>query len=464
MLYNPGRTNIQFEPNRSGVKMNPGDDRVEFSNPDFPHVSRVLLSDHRLKPSEYNPYANALAQFDKAVSHMNLKRGVVDMLRCPKRELSVNFPVMMDNGDTRMFRGYRVHHSVVKGPTKGGIRYSTDVSLDEVRALAMWMTWKCALMNLPYGGAKGGVIVNPKELSIRELERLTRRYATEISVLMGPESDIPAPDVGTNPQVMAWIMDTYSMHRGFSVPAVVTGKPVEIGGSLGRTEATGRGVAFSVTEALKLKNIDPRVATVAIQGFGNVGSVAGRLVHEMGMKIIGVTCSKGGMFKAEGLDPWAISRHIDKGGCLTAFPDSDSLTNEELLTLDCDVLIAAAIENQITASNADKVKAKIIAEGANGPVTTDADEILNEKGAFVIPDILCNAGGVIVSYLEWVQDLQSFFWPVEEINMKLQYLMRQAFESVLECSKQFDVAMREAAQILAIQRISDAIVLRGIYP
>lgn len=444
--------------------MNHSNDKDEFSNPDFPHVSSVSLGEHNTKPSEYNPYANALAQFDKAASYLNLKRGVRDMLRCPKRELSVNFPVMMDSGDTRMFRGYRVHHSVVKGPTKGGIRYAANVSLDEIRALAMWMTWKCALMNLPYGGAKGGVIVNPKELSQRELERLTRRYATEISIMMGPESDIPAPDVGTNPQIMAWIMDTYSMHRGFSIPAVVTGKPVEIGGSLGRTEATGRGVAFCVAEALKLKGIAPRGATVAVQGFGNVGSVASRLVHEMGMKIVGVTCSRGGMFRSDGLDPLSISRHMEHGGCLTEFPDAENISNEELLTLDCDVLIAAAVENQITVSNAAQVKARIIAEGANGPITIGADEMLVDKGVLIVPDILCNAGGVTVSYLEWVQDLQSFFWPVEEINIKLQYLMRQAFDNVLECSKKHNVAMREAAQILAIQRISDAIVLRGIYP
>lgn len=424
----------------------------------------MTLIEHESEVSEQNPYSNALAQFDKAVSHLNIKRGVMEMLRRPKRELCVNFPVMMDNGDTQMFRGYRVHHSVVKGPTKGGIRYSADVSLDEIRALAMWMTWKCALMNLPYGGAKGGVIVNPKELSQRELERLTRRYATEISIMMGPESDIPAPDVGTNPQTMAWIMDTYSMHRGYSVPAVVTGKPVEIGGSLGRTEATGRGVAFCVARALKLKGIDPAGATVAVQGFGNVGSVATRLVHDLGMKIIGVTCSKGGMYSEAGLKPDAISRHMEKGGCLTEFPCSDIISNEELLTLDCDVLIAAAVENQITSSNAGRVKAKIIAEGANGPITPDADETLLDKGTFIIPDILCNAGGVTVSYLEWVQDLQSFFWPVEEINTKLNYLMIQAFDSVLNSCEHYNVAMREAAQILAIQRISEAIMMRGIYP
>lgn len=414
--------------------------------------------------SEDNPYVNALTQFDKAVSHLNLKRGVIDMLRCPKRELSVNFPVKMDNGDITIFRGYRVHHSAVKGPTKGGIRYAPNVTLDDVRALAMWMTWKCALMNLPYGGAKGGVVANPKQLSSRELERLTRRYSTEISVLMGPESDIPAPDVGTNPQVMAWIMDTYSMHRGFSIPAVVTGKPVEIGGSLGRTEATGRGAVFCILEALKLKRINPENATVAVQGFGNVGSVAAKMAHEFGMKVIAVSCSRGGLYSSKGITPSNITRHLEKGGCVTNFADADSISNEELLTLDCDVLIAAAIENQITSHNAHKIRAKIIAEGANGPTTPEADEILKGADIFIIPDILCNAGGVTVSYLEWVQDLQAFFWPVEEINRKLQYLMSRAFENVTTAGQQFKVSNREAAQILAIQRISDAIMIRGIYP
>jgi len=425
-------------------------------------ISKSLTQNHT--GNESNPYVNALAQFEKAVSHLDLKRGVLETLRFPKRELSVAFPVLMDNGDIRIFRGYRVHHSTVRGPTKGGIRYSPDVTLDEIRALAMWMTWKCALMNLPFGGAKGGVVVDPKILSARELERLTRRYATEISVLMGPESDIPAPDMGTNPQIMAWIMDTYSMHRGFSVPAVVTGKPVEIGGSLGRTEATGRGVAVTVAQALRLKGIRPEGATAAVQGFGNVGSVAARLVQEMGMKVVAVTCSKGGVHRSRGLDPFDLSAHLDAGGCVTDFPDTDQISNEELLTLGCDVLIAAAVENQITSHNADGIKAAIIAEGANGPTTPEADEILKDRGVFVIPDILCNAGGVTVSYLEWVQDLQSFFWPVDEINRKLENLILRAFESVMECAGRYNVSYREAAQILAIQRIADAIMIRGIYP
>jgi glutamate dehydrogenase (NAD(P)+) len=328
----------------------------------------------------------------------------------------------------------------------------------------MWMTWKCALMNLPYGGAKGGVVVDPKLLSQRELERLTRRYATEISLMMGPESDIPAPDVGTNAQVMAWIMDTYSMHRGFSVPAVVTGKPVEIGGSLGRTEATGRGVAVTMLEALRLNGIDPQSATAVVQGFGNVGSVAARMAQEMGLKVIAISSSKGGIVRESGLDPSALARHVEESGSMLGFENADQISNEELLALKCDVLIAAAVENQITSRNADQVKAKIVAEGANGPTTPEADEILNAKGVFIIPDILCNAGGVTVSYLEWVQDLQSFFWPVEEINRKLQNLMLKAFESVMECARNYNVPNREAAQILAIKRISDALIIRGIYP
>jgi glutamate dehydrogenase (NAD(P)+) len=430
-------------------------------------VCQVSISESLLRRppvGEENAYANALAQFEKAISHLKLKKGVAETLRYPRRELSVSFPVLMDNHEIKMFRGYRVHHSFARGPTKGGIRYAPTVTLDEVRALAMWMTWKCALMNLPYGGAKGGVVCDPKALSARELERLTRRYATEISVLMGPESDIPAPDIGTNAQVMAWIMDTYSMHKGFSVPAVVTGKPVEIGGSLGRTEATGRGVAVTMMEALRLINVGTNKVTVAVQGFGNVGSVAARLAHDLGLKVVAVSSSRGAIHKGDGLDPSAVITHAAEAGGVSDFPGAENITNEELLTLDCDILIAAAVENQITSRNADKIKAKIIAEGANGPTTPEADEILNDRGIFIIPDVLCNAGGVTVSYLEWVQDLQSFFWPVEEINLKLEKLMKKAFESVMDCARFYNVSNREAAQILAIERIANAIVIRGIYP
>jgi glutamate dehydrogenase (NAD(P)+) len=425
-------------------------------------ISKSLIEGQKM--GEENPYANALAQFEKAVRHLDLKSGVAETMRFPKRELSVTFPVQMDNKDIRMFRGYRVHHSFALGPTKGGIRYSPDLTLDDVRALAMWMTWKCALMNLPFGGAKGGVVVDPKELSSRELERMTRRYATEISIMVGPESDIPAPDMGTNPQVMAWIMDTYSMHRGYSIPAVVTGKPLEIGGSLGRTDATGRGVAVTMRETLRMKGIPVEGAKVAVQGFGNVGNATARIAHEMGMTIIAVSSSKGGVHKDTGLDPQALLRHVDETGGLQDFGHADSISNEELLILKCDVLVAAAKENQVTSHNADNIQAKIIAEGANGPTTPEADEILNDKGVFILPDILCNAGGVTVSYLEWVQDLQSFFWPVEEINLKLQNLMVKAFENVMEASRTYKVPSRVAAQILGIRRIADAIMIRGIYP
>lgn len=413
---------------------------------------------------EENPYTNALAQFDEAVSHLKLKRGVVDTLRYPKRELSVTFPVEMDSGEIRIFRGYRVHHSVVRGPTKGGIRYAADVSLDEVRALAMWMTWKCALMNLPYGGAKGGVLVDPKSLSRVELEKLTRRYATEISVLMGPDRDIPAPDMGTNQQVMAWIMDTYSMHAGFSVPAVVTGKPVEIGGSLGRTEATGRGVVFTIEEALMLEQTDPRGITVAIQGFGNVGSVAAECCRELGMKVIAISDSTGGVHREDGLDIKAVTDHKNEAGVVQGFSGADNVSNEELIRLKCDILIAAATENQIHSGNADKVRARIVAEGANGPTTPEADKILFDRGVSVIPDILCNAGGVTVSYLEWVQDLQSFSWPLEQINSHLKSLMVAAFSNVMGCCKAHGVTGRVAAQMLAIEKINEAIMIRGIYP
>jgi glutamate dehydrogenase (NAD(P)+) len=426
-------------------------------------VSEALEGPMRNHDHE-NPYENALAQFDKAASYLKLKRGVVNMLRYPKRELSVTFPVEMDNGEIRLFRGYRVHHSAVLGPTKGGIRYANNVRLDEVRALAMWMTWKCALMNLPFGGAKGGVLVDPKTLSRCELEKLTRRYATEITVLMGPDRDIPAPDMGTDQQIMAWIMDTYSMHMGYSVPAVVTGKPVQIGGSLGRTEATGRGVVNTLEEALRFRGETPQGMTVVVQGFGNVGSVAAACCAELDMSVIAAGDSRGGVLKEDGLDIHALRRHKEETGYLAGFPGTTEITNEELLTLKCDVLVCAAAENQITARNADKIQARIIAEGANGPITPDADEKLADRNIFILPDILCNAGGVTVSYLEWVQDLQSFSWPLEQINLHLRNIMVRGFNEVMACCRTHNVPNRVAAQILAIQKINEAILIRGIYP
>jgi glutamate dehydrogenase (NAD(P)+) len=415
-------------------------------------------------PAEENPYLNALTQFDRTAALLNLKRGVADMLRYPKRELSVTFPVRMDDGEIRIFRGYRVHHSIAKGPTKGGIRYARDVTLDEVRALAMWMSWKCALMNLPYGGAKGGVVVDPKALSRMELERLTRRYATEISVLMGPESDIPAPDMGTDAQVMAWIMDTYSMHVGYSAPAVVTGKPVEIGGSLGRTEATGRGVVYTTLEALRMKDMDPRETNVAVQGFGNVGAIAAQCCADAGMRVVAVSDSCGGAYNPKGLNLVRLAQFKTETGSVHGFPEAEAVSNDELLAMDADVLICAARENQVTAGNARHVRARLIAEGANGPLTPEADDILSDKGVFVIPDILCNAGGVTVSYLEWVQDLQSFMWPLEEINNRLKALMTNAFHSVMDRAAVARVSPRNAAMMLAVERIAQAIVIRGIYP
>jgi glutamate dehydrogenase (NAD(P)+) len=417
-----------------------------------------------VEKTESNAYSNALAQYDKAVAHLTLKRGIVEYLRFPKRELTVTFPVAMDNGDIRVFTGYRVHHSTVRGPTKGGIRYHQDVTLDEMRALAMWMTWKCALMNLPYGGAKGGVVVDPKTLTLRELEHMTRRYATEISILMNPAGDIPAPDMGTTPQVMAWIMDTYSMHAGHSVPAVVTGKPIEVGGSQGRVEATGRGVLFTVREALRTLGMQANGARVAIQGFGNVGSIAARAADEMKCSVVAVSDVAGGIYNPKGINIQALFQHLREASTVVGFPGCDALSNAELLALDCEVLIPAALENQITSANANRVQAKIVAEGANGPTTPEADEILNERGVFIIPDVLCNAGGVTVSYFEWVQGLQFFFWTDEEISKQLERIMVNAYNAVISEARRRGIDNRTAAQVLAIDRVAQALMIRGIYP
>ena len=414
--------------------------------------------------NERSPYEIAVAQFDKAAAYLPLKAGIREMLRYPKRELTVNFPVKMDDGSVKMFTGYRVHHSAVRGPTKGGIRYHPDVTLDEVRALAMWMTWKCAVVGIPYGGAKGGVVCDPKKMSQTELENLTRRYATEIAVLMSPEGDIPAPDVNTNAQTMAWIMDTYSMHRGYSTPAVVTGKPVEIGGSLGRTEATGRGVMFTAREALKYRNIPIEGATVAVQGYGNVGSVSAYLMQEKGAKIIAVSDSQGGIYNPKGLDARDVVRFKKETGTVVGYPGTDRITNEELLELECDVLIPSALEKVITEKNAPRIRAKIIAEGANGPTTPEADEILYDRGIFVVPDVLANAGGVTVSYFEWVQGLQFFFWQEREINVQLREIMVRSFNDVVRIAEEKKVDMRVAAYILAIDRVAKATMIRGIYP
>jgi glutamate dehydrogenase (NAD(P)+) len=411
-----------------------------------------------------NAYASALSQFDKAVGYLNLKSGIVDYLRTTKRELTVNFPVQMDDESVKIFTGYRIHHNTALGPTKGGIRYHPEVTLDEVRALAMWMTWKCALMGIPYGGAKGGVICDPRALSAHELEKLTRRYATEVAVLMSPQGDIPAPDLGTGEREMAWIMDTYSMHRGYSVPAVVTGKPLAIGGSLGRSEATGRGVMVTTLEALKRQHIAVEDARVVVQGFGNVGAASAYLTEERGAKIIAVSDVHGGVHNPRGLNARELLNFARENGTVAGYPQGEAIANAEMLELECDVLMPCAMENQVTAANAGHIRAKIVAEGANGPVTPEADDILNGKGVFIIPDILCNAGGVTVSYFEWVQDLQSFFWGEEEINERLRRIMVRGFHQVLKVMQDKNVDPRTAAQIYAIQHVAEAIKIRGIYP
>ncbi len=417
------------------------------------------------EPEVMNPYAQAVAQFDAAAERLNLSQAMRAILRKPKRELTVNFPVRMDDGRIEMYTGYRVQHNVNRGPAKGGIRFDANVSLDEVRALAMWMTWKCAVVNIPFGGAKGGVIVNPRELSRTELERLTRRYATEIAGVIGPESDIPAPDVHTNPQVMAWIMDTYSMHHGYSVPAVVTGKPLSVGGSEGRMEATGRGVYFTTREACKTLGIPLAGARVIVQGFGNVGSISARLLHEAGCKVVGLADITGGYYNKNGIDvPMALRYAQEHGGLLKDLPHAEAIPGAGVLEMPCDILIPAALEGQLTGKNASKVQAKLIVEAANGPTLPEADAIFHERGIPVIPDILANAGGVTVSYFEWVQDLQHFFWSEHEINDRLEHIMVRSFAAVEAKREEQNCDFRLAAYLLSVSRVAEATQVRGIYP
>lgn len=411
-----------------------------------------------------NSYEIAISQFEEAAELLELSQAMYEILRRPKRELTVHFPVRMDNGEVRMFTGYRVQHNMSRGPAKGGIRFSPDVSLDEVRALAMWMTWKCAVVNIPFGGSKGGVVCDPEALSRTELERLTRRYATEISVLIDPYTDIPAPDMNTNPQVMGWIMDTYSMHQGFSVPAVITGKPLAVGGSLGRVEATARGVQIVACEALLSQKISPYLCSVVIQGFGNVGSISAQMLRKLGCKIVGLSNIHGGIYNPDGIDVQEARRYANEHGCLQGLPGTDAVTNAELLLLPCDVLVPAATENQITASNAPHIQARIVVEAANGPTTSEADRILNERGIMVVPDILANAGGVTVSYFEWVQNLQRFFWSEDEINSRLGKIMLNAFESVHLLAAERGISLRLAAYLLAVSRVAEAATIRGVYP
>ncbi len=411
-----------------------------------------------------NPYQVAVAQFDQAAELLHLDDDLREVLRKPKRELSVNFPVRLDSGKVKMFAGYRVQHNINRGPAKGGIRYSPDVSLDEVRALAMWMTWKCAVVGIPFGGAKGGVICDPRELSRSELERLTRRYATEISILIGPDSDIPAPDMNTNPQVMAWIMDTYSMHQGYSVPAVVTGKPISIGGSEGRLEATARGVLVVTQEAARDAGIALEGAKVVVQGFGNVGSISARLFYEAGCKVVGLSDVYGAVYNPNGIDVFRALRYSQEHGRLTNLPETEPITNAELLELPCDILVPAATEGQLTGRNASRISTRLIVEAANGPTTPDADAIFNERGITVIPDILANAGGVTVSYFEWVQDLQRFFWAEQQINTELERIMRRSYQATYEKASNLGVSMRMGAYLLAVTRVAEATAARGIYP
>ena len=411
-----------------------------------------------------NPYHMAVEQFEAAADKLNLSEDMREILRQPRLELAVNFPVRLDSGRIKTFTGYRVQHNVNRGPAKGGIRYSPDVTLDEVKALAMWMTWKCAVVGIPFGGAKGGVICDPKQMSSGELERLTRRYATEISIVIGPHSDIPAPDVNTNSQVMAWIMDTFSMHEGYSIPAVVTGKPLSIGGSEGRNDATATGVLFVTRQAAKRIGMPLKGARVSIQGYGNAGAIAARLFHNEGCKVVAVSDTSGGIYNESGLDPSSVLRYKQERGNVVSYPHAQRIGVQDVLEIPCDILVPAATEGVITAANAERVQARIVSEAANGPTTPEADRILFRKGTLVVPDILANAGGVTVSYFEWVQDLQSFFWGVDEITQKLEVIMNRAFAAVAEKAEHGSCDMRLAANMLAISRVAEATQVRGIYP
>ena len=411
-----------------------------------------------------NPFHIASQQFDNAAEILNLSSGMREVLRSPKRQLVVSIPTRMDDGQVRVFEGYRVQHNIARGPAKGGIRYHPNVTLDEVKALAAWMTWKTATVNVPYGGGKGGVICDPKNMSERELENMTRRFAAELSIIIGPDRDIPAPDVYTNAQTMAWIMDTYSTIQGHSTLAVVTGKPIELGGSRGRHEATARGCLFTIREACKEKGINLETATAAVQGYGNAGYISADLLAKDGAKIIAVSDSRAGILNTNGLDPKKVLAHKQENGSVAGFPGADEITNEELLQQKCDVLVPAALENQITMDNAASVQAKIVAEAANGPTTPGADDILHDKGIFLIPDILANAGGVTVSYFEWVQDMQGFFWDEDEVNRQLEKIMIRAFQEVGQSAKKHKVQSRIGAYVLAVGRVAEATKVRGLFP
>jgi glutamate dehydrogenase (NAD(P)+) len=419
----------------------------------------------RIPPREdLNPYHISQMQFDIAAEYLKLEPGLRQILRVPKRVMEVSVPTKMDNGQLKVFAGFRVQHNIARGPAKGGIRYHPNVTLDEVKALAAWMTWKTATVNIPFGGGKGGVICDPKRMSRDELERMTRRYTSEILPIIGPERDIPAPDVYTDAQTMAWVMDTYSMTMGATVLGVATGKPISLGGSEGRTEATARGCLFAIEEACRIKKMSLRGATVAVQGFGNAGSIAARLLTEKRTKVVALSDSRGGVYNSRGIDPLKAVRYKERTGTVVGMPGTSRISNDDLLALKCDVLVPAALENVITLANADQVRAKIIAEAANGPTTPHADEVLARKGVFVVPDILANAGGVTVSYFEWVQDLQGFFWSLDEVNAKLEIVMKRAFRDVFETARKFHTHMRNGAYILAVGRVAEATTVRGLFP
>jgi glutamate dehydrogenase (NAD(P)+) len=406
----------------------------------------------------------ARSQLQRSCRLIDVSGSMLNVLQECKKAVSVSIPTRMDDGSVQVFEGFRVTHNVARGPAKGGIRYHQDVTLEETKALSMWMTWKCALMGLPFGGAKGGVVVNPKNLSVDELQRMTRRYTTEIINFIGPEVDIPAPDVGTGPREMAWIFDTYSMNKGYSVLGVVTGKPLEIGGSLGRVEATARGAAFCIREALRKKDEGVAGRRIAIQGFGNVGRNLAVILVEQGATVVAVSDSTGGVHNPDGLDIAALVEHKREHGSVQGVPGADAMTNDEVLLVDCDVLAPCALEQVITGDNADKIRASIVAEGANGPVTPEADQILAERGVLVLPDVLANAGGVVVSYFEWVQGLQEYFWKESEVNAKLNDIVTRAFAETWAKQEELDVPMRQAAYAIAVGRVAEATITRGLYP
>jgi glutamate dehydrogenase (NAD(P)+) len=434
-----------------------------MTSPNTPSARPIIRPDKDRFLSEENPFEAMMSRFDYAAQKLNLDAGLYKLLRNPEKQITVSIPVPRDNGELEVYTGYRVLYNTSRGPAKGGIRFDMNVNLDEVTALAAWMTWKCAIVNIPFGGSKGGVICDPSEMSATEIERLTRRYTSSIIEILGPDSDVPAPDVNTNERVMAWIMDTYSMHKRHTVTAVVTGKPIALGGSLGRREATGRGCMFVTREALRRHGMPIEGARIAVQGFGNVGSVAAELLQEQGARIVAISDKSGGVYNENGLDLAAARAHIKANRLLAGFAGGQAITNEELLKLPCEVLLPAALENVITSKNARDIQARIICEGANGPTTANADRILDEKGVFVIPDILANAGGVTVSYFEWVQDRGGYFWDEETVNSRLERIMVKAFGEVTAMADKYATSNRIGAYMLAIERVAEVHRLRGIY-